>query len=105
MPQEVYRVASRGADGEVRIRDYLTEAELLRRHIQIGVDDCSTNLTLRGYPVFRGLIGPMSEGQGVVRYESPDVFEALTKEWAAPKKRVRDSKSSSRTTKVAMNVK
>ena len=50
-------------------------------HTQIGVDDCSTDLDLRGMPVFRGLIGPMAEGKNVVRYESPDVFEALTKEW------------------------
>lgn len=92
MPKEVYRVASRGIDGEIRIRDYLTEEEVLRRHIQIGVDDCSTNLALRGYPVFRGLVGPMSDGQGVVRYESPEVFEVLTKEWAAPKKRTRRSR-------------
>jgi hypothetical protein len=35
-------------------------------------------------PVFRGLIGPMPEGKGVVRYESPEVFESLTKEWGAP---------------------
>jgi hypothetical protein len=25
----------------------------------------------------------MSEGKNVVRYESPDVFESLTKEWVA----------------------
>ena len=36
---------------------------------------------LRGMPVFRGLIGPMPEGKDVVRYESPEVFETLTKEW------------------------
>ena len=34
-------------------------------------------------PVFRGLIGPMPEGKGVVRYESPEVFETLTKEWTS----------------------
>jgi hypothetical protein len=32
--------------------------------------------------VFRGLIGPMPEGKGVVRYETPEVFETLTKEWS-----------------------
>jgi hypothetical protein len=35
--------------------------------------------------VFRGLIGPMPEGRTVVRYESPDVFETLTKEWTSAK--------------------
>ncbi len=54
-------------------------------HTQIGIDDCSTDLALRGYPLFRGLIGPMPEGKQVVRYESPDVFEALTKEWTTAK--------------------
>jgi hypothetical protein len=34
-------------------------------------------------PVFRGLIGPMPEAKGVVRYETPEVFETLTKEWSA----------------------
>ena len=45
--------------------------------------DCSTDLALRGMPVFRGLIGPMPEGKGVVRYETPEVFETLTKEWTS----------------------
>lgn len=54
-------------------------------HTQIGIDDCSTDLTLRGLPVFRGLVGPMPDGKGVVRYESPEVFESLTKEWIAAK--------------------
>ena len=54
-------------------------------HTQIGIDDCSTDLSLRGLPVFRGLIGPMPEGKNVIRYESPDVFETITKEWASAK--------------------
>ena len=53
-------------------------------HAQVGIDDCSTDLTLRGMPVFRGLIGPMPEGKGVVRYETPEVFESLTQDWGAP---------------------
>jgi hypothetical protein len=58
----------------------------------VGTDDCSTDLDLRGAPVFRSLVGPMPEGRNVVRYESPEVFEHLTKEWAvpkAPRKRIR----------------
>ena len=58
---------------------------LLKRHSQIGVDDCSTDLGLRGLPVFRGLIGPMPEGKNVIRYESPEVFETLTKDWSCTK--------------------
>jgi hypothetical protein len=29
------------------------------------------------------LIGPMPESKGVVRYETPEVFENLTKQWGA----------------------
>ena len=86
-----YRVVTRGADSQLRVREYESKDKLLRIHTQIGIDDCSTDLTLRGLPVFRGLIGPMSEGKDIVRYESPDVFESLTKEWSAnkPKRRRR----------------
>ena len=75
------RIVTRGKNGELRTRDYDQQESVLRMHTQIGVDDCSTDLSLRGMPVFRGLIGPMPEGKGVVRYESPEVFESLTKEW------------------------
>ena len=79
------RVVTRAADGTLRIRDYPTAEPLLETHTQIGIDDCSTDLDLRGMPVFRGLVGPMPEGKNVVRYESPDVFESLTKEWSSAK--------------------
>ena len=80
---ETFRVVTRGENGEMRVKTYASKDKLMQLHTQIGVDDCSTNLSLRGLPVFRGLIGPMSEEKGVIRYESPDVFEALTKEWVA----------------------
>lgn len=79
------RVVTRAADGTLRIRDYPNTEPLLEIHSQIGIDDCSTDLSLRGMPVFRGLIGPIPEGRQVVRYESPDVFESLTKEWSSAK--------------------
>lgn len=85
MSKAIYRVVTRGTDGRLRIRDYNREDALLKLHVQIGVDDCSTNLSLRGKPVFRGLIGPIPEAGNVVRYESPDVFEMLTKEWSVSK--------------------
>ncbi len=84
MKKDTFRVVTRGADGQLRIRDYDSPEDLLRRHTQIGVDDCSTDLGLRGLPVFRGLIGPMPEGKNVIRYETPEVFETLTKEWTGP---------------------
>jgi hypothetical protein len=80
-----YRVVTRGVDGSIRIRDYDKKESLLRLHSQIGIDDSSTDLSLRGLPVFRGLIGPIPDGKGIVRYESPEVFETLTKDWANTK--------------------
>ena len=82
MGKDTYRVVTRGADGEIRIRDYDNQEALQKRHTQIGVDDCSTDLGVRGLPVFRGLIGPIPEGKNIIRYESPEVFETLTKEWS-----------------------
>lgn len=83
--KETFRVVTRGTDGKLRIRDFPDSQHLLQMHTQIGVDDCSTDLALRGMPVFRGLIGPMPEGKSVIRYESPEVFETLTKEWSNTK--------------------
>jgi hypothetical protein len=80
-----FRVVTHGANGDLRITDYPNEESLTKLHTQIGVDDCSTDLSLRGLPVFRGLIGPMPDGKGVIRYESPEVFETLTKEWSSAK--------------------
>jgi hypothetical protein len=94
MSKDTYRVVTRGADGQIRIRDYASQDDLLRRHTQIGTDDCSTDLALRGQPVFRGLIGPMPEGKNVVRYESPEVFETLTKDWGTLHPTRRRSRSS-----------
>jgi hypothetical protein len=85
MNKDTFRVVTRGSDGQIRIRDYDSQEDLLKRHTQVGVDDCSTDLQLRGLPVFRGLVGPMPEGTNVIRYESPEVFETLTKEWSATK--------------------
>jgi hypothetical protein len=90
LARHTFRIVTRGSDGSLRIRDFDSEEPLLRMHVKIGIDDCSTDLTLRGKPVFRGLVGPMPDGKGVARYESPDVFETLTREWTkAPNKRRR----------------
>lgn len=91
MAKKTIRVVTQGADGMLKTRDYDSLDELLSSHEQIGIDDCSTDLSLRGFPVFRGLIGPIPESKTIARYETPDVFEALTKEWssAQPKKRTR----------------
>jgi hypothetical protein len=85
MAKSTYRIVTRAADGTIKTRDYGSAEPLAESHTQIGVDDCSTDLNLRGLPVFRGLIGPIPEGKGVIRYESPEVFETLTKEWTSAK--------------------
>ena len=81
----VFRVVTRGIDGEIKTKEYVRVDSIEKMHTQVGIDDCSTDLGLRGLPVFRGLIGPMPEGKNVVRYESPEVFETLTKEWSSAK--------------------
>ena len=85
MKKDTFRVVTRANDGTIAIRDYDDAEPILKRHTQIGVDDCSTDLGLRGMPVFKGLIGPIPEGKNVIRYESPEVFETLTKEWSVAK--------------------
>ena len=87
--KEIFRIVTRGQDGGLRIRDFHNAENILATHSQIGIDDSSTDLDLRGMPVFRGLIGPIPEGKNIVRYESPEVFETLTKEWASSKPRRR----------------
>lgn len=91
MSKNTFRVVTRGKDGSLRIKDYTSADSLLKRHTQIGIDDCSTDLSLRGLPVFRGLVGPMPESKNIIRYESPEVFETLTKDWdvAKPVRRTR----------------
>ena len=80
--EHTIRIVTRGKNGELRTRDYKHQDAVLKMHTQIGIDDCSTDLSLRGMPVFRGLVGPMPETAGIVRYEAPEVFETLTKEWS-----------------------
>ncbi len=85
MSTQIVRLVTRDSDGSIRIREFESANEITKTHEQIGIDDCSTDLTLRGLPVFRGLVGPIPEGKGVARYETSDVFEALTKEWSKAK--------------------
>ena len=91
--EKTYRIVTRGTNGELRARDYEHQDAIMKMHTQIGIDDCSTDLALRGLPVFRGLIGPMPDGKSVIRYESPEVFETLTKEWSTAKTARRRSAS------------
>ena len=87
--KEIFRVVTRAADGSLKIRDFHSAEMIFRTHSQAGVDDSSTDLDLRGMPIFKGLIGPIPEGKNIARYESHDVFEVMTKEWANAKVRRR----------------
>jgi hypothetical protein len=83
--KDTYRIVTRASDGTLRIRDFPSAEPIFKMHSQIGVDDSSADLDLRGLPVFRGLIGPIPDGKNIVRYESPEVFESVTKEWSHAK--------------------
>lgn len=90
--KQTYRIVSCAADGTYVIRDFDGPEEISKRHVQIGVDDCSLDLDIRGLPVFQGLIGPMPEEDKegkIFRYETPEVFEAITKKLyeTTPKRR------------------
>jgi hypothetical protein len=87
--KDVFRVVTRAQDGTIKIRDFHSAEFILKTHSQSGIDDSSTDLDLRGMPIFKGLIGPIPEGKNIVRYESPEVFELMTKEWATNKPRRR----------------
>ncbi len=100
MANKIIKVVTRAADGTIRERDLEDVNELNQTHEQIGIDDCSTDLSLRGFPVFRGLIGPIPESKTVARYESPDVFEVMTKEWTKAKRKRRRRRSTKETSSV-----
>ena len=87
------KVVTRASDGSLRIKDFEGFDQIAAIHNQVGIDDCSTDLTLRGMTLFRLLIGPLSEVNSVVLYESPEVFEALTKEWSQTKTKRRRRKA------------
>lgn len=93
MSARMIRIVSRESDGSIRVKEFEDLQEIRRQYEQIGLDDCNTELSLRGYPLFRGLIGPMADGSDFARYETPGVFEVLTKEWAVAKSRRRRAKT------------
>ena len=93
MANRIIRVITRASDGNMRTNEYESFEAIDELHEQVGLDDCSTDLELRGMPIYRGLVGPIPEGTTAVRYESPEVFEALTKEWTKKKAKRRRRRS------------
>ena len=94
MANKTIHVITHDADGSIRTMEYQSFDKLDQIHEKIGIDDSSTDLSLRGMPIYRGLIGPIPEGKTAVRYESPEVFEIMTKEWMAKKVKRRRRRSS-----------
>lgn len=90
-PMPIYRVVLRTKGGKTEQREYPDLASLLAAHEQIGIEEDSYTMRLHGEPILKGLIGPMSDGRNVVRYESPEVFAAQTEEWAKNPRRRRGS--------------
>lgn len=81
-----YRVAYRAKNGKIEFNDYQDLESLLQAHEQIGVEEDSYTMRLHGEPVLRGLIGPISEGKSIIRYETPEVFATLTEDWSKQQK-------------------
>lgn len=86
----IYRLVSYSQQEKFEETDFDSPDALSRRYEQTGVEEDSYTLRLHGEPVFKGLIGPMSDGPSTVRYETPDAFAAMTEIWAKqrrPRKR------------------
>ena len=98
MAKSIFHIVMRGRDGELQNKDYQSTECIAKMHTQVGIDDCSTDLSLRGLPVFRGLVGPMPEDKNTVRYETPEVFESLTKDWSVAKTKRRSRAKTAQTT-------
>lgn len=46
MAKDTWRIVTRGSDGELIIRDFDSPEQILKTHLQVGTDDCSTDLEL-----------------------------------------------------------
>lgn len=77
-----YRLLTMAKNGKVNQREFDTADPIGQEFEQVGVEGDSCNLRLHGLPIYKGLIGPMSDGKHAVRYEVPEVFVVLTQEWA-----------------------
>jgi hypothetical protein len=77
-----YRIVCLSTTGKFEQEDFTTCQPLADRFEQIGVEEDSYTLRLHGQPVYKGLIGPISDGPAVVRYETPDAYAAMTEIWA-----------------------
>jgi hypothetical protein len=77
-----YRVYYLDKDGIKRQKDYKNQEALTAEYEQVGVEEDSYTIRLHGEPLLRGLIGPLSEGKTIVKYETKEVFIRETEEWS-----------------------
>lgn len=89
-----YRVVTKNENGGFRHQDYSSLETLLADFEQTGVEEDSYTMRLHGEPVFKGLIGPMSDGKSIVRYETPEAFAILTEQWSKNLKNGKSPKGS-----------
>ena len=82
MAMAKYRVVSLSKNGRIVQKDYDDLAPIENLYTQIGVEEDSYTLRLHGEPVFRGLVGPLSDGASMVRYETPQAYALLTEQWS-----------------------
>lgn len=78
----MYRVVFLDESGQPAQKDFKNVASLLAEYEQVGIENDSYTMRLHGEPTLRGLIGPMSDGKTIVRYETPQAFTILTEEWS-----------------------
>lgn len=77
-----YRVVTKTDNGKIEQTDFKDLRSLLEVYDQTGVEEDSYTMRLHGEPIFKGLIGPMSEGKSIIRYETPEVFAICTEQWS-----------------------
>lgn len=78
----IYRVVSLTKAGKIEESDFRDPGDIAKTYEAVGVEEDSYTMRLHGEPVFKGLIGPLSDGKNVVRYETPEAFALLTEKWA-----------------------
>lgn len=77
-----YRVVRLDDKGKLCQQDFPDRQALCAAYEQTGVEEDSYSLRLHGEPTFKSLVGPMSDGKNVIRYETPEVFVQLTEKWS-----------------------
>lgn len=73
---QIYRLVSRMANGSFKT---IETTDLSGYEITGTHDNPRTREILQGQPLIRGFLGPMYDGNNIVRYESREAYNALSK--------------------------